>query len=335
MKPVVATALALLLLFFLLPLAVLDDAAWSPVVSLAAKLPADPSPAVSAAPVKKDAACSVNVLLEGDQVVTLTMEQYLWRVVAAEMPASFEPEALKAQAVAARTFAYNRMGKTVENHPEADLCTDSSCCQAYIDPAEAAANWGEGADVYTQKIADAVAATDGMVILYEGQPIEALFHSSSAGRTLDAVEVWGASVPYLTGVDSPEGEEVPDYHSTVAMTPEEFRTTFLAQYPQADFSGEPADWFGEVTHSSNGGVENMQVGGVTVSGVELRTLFSLRSAAFAVTADETAVTFSVTGYGHGVGMSQYGANALAKEGKTYREILSWYYTGVTIGPYTA
>jgi len=172
-----------------------------------------------------------------------------------------------------------------------------------------------------------------MGILYDGKPIEAVFHSSSAGRTLAAVEVWGGSAPYLTGVDSPEGDEVPDYHTCVTLTPEEFKTTFLANHSDANLAGNPAQWFGTVTHSSNGGVERIEVGGVSVSGVELRAMFSLRSAAFTVAADNTAVTFSVTGYGHGVGMSQYGANALAKDGKDYMDILTWYYSGVTVARY--
>lgn len=333
MKTVVMTALTLLLFIFLLPLFLFGAAPVAPPASAAATLPPDPEAAASPLAVKTDAEHTVRVALEGGEVVTLTMEEYLWRVVAAEMPASFEPEALKAQAVAARTFAYSRMEKTVENHPDADLCTDSTCCQAYIDPAAAAVNWGDGAQAYTRKITAAVADTDGMVILYEGQPIEALFHSSSAGRTLDAVEVWGNSVPYLTGVDSPEGEEVPNYHTTAAFTSEEFKRIFLAQYPKADLSGSPAEWFGTLTNTSNGGVHTIEIGGVTASGTALRSLYSLRSTSFTVSADKNTVTFSVTGYGHGVGMSQYGANALAKEGKTYLEILNWYYTGTAVARY--
>jgi len=334
MKTVVVTALILMLLIFLVPLLLLSGSPMAPVVSPAATLPPGPALATAPATEKADSKTNVRVALEGDEVLVLTMEEYLWRVVAAEMPASFEPEALKAQAVAARTYAYSKLGKTVEEHPDADLCTDITCCQAYIDPAAAAVNWGEGAELFTQKIAAAVADTDGMVILYDGQPIEAVFHSSSASRTLDAVEVWGNTVPYLTGVESPEGEEVPNYHSTVVLTPEEFKTVFLAQYPEADLSGKPEKWFERVANSSNGGVQSMKVGAVTVSGATLRTLFSLRAAAFTVAASESAVIFTVTGYGHGVGMSQYGANALAKAGKTYLEILTWYYSGVTVEQYS-
>lgn len=148
------------------------------------------------------------------------------------------------------------------------------------------------------------------------------------------MEVWGGSVPYLESVESPEGAEVPNYRTTVEVPAEEFKTTFLAQYPQADLSGEASEWFGETVPTSSGGVETMSVGGVTVKGTALRTLFGLRSASFTVEAEGDQVVFSVTGYGHGVGMSQYGANALAKEGKSYLDILTHYYTGVTVAPWS-
>ena len=119
-----------------------------------------------------------------------------------------------------------------------------------------------------------------------------------------------------------------NYHSTVTVPLDEFKSKLLAQYPQADLSGEPAGWFANLVPNSAGGVETVDIGGVTVGGGSLRTLFGLRSTSFTVSASADGVTFSVTGYGHGVGMSQYGANALAKEGKTYDEILKWYYTGI-------
>jgi len=326
----VATALALGAFFFLLPLAVFRGEGTAESAPTAT-LPLDRT-VVTPAPTA-DAAQQVRVKLPDGSVLTLGMDQYLWRVVAAEMPASFEPDALMAQAVAARTYTASKMGHTVENHPDADVCTDITCCQAYLDPAQAAANWGADGEAYTAKLAAAVAETDGVIATYGGAPIQAVFFSSAAGRTVDAVEVWGSAVPYLTGVDSPEGEEVPNYHSTVALTPAEFQEKFLAQYPGADLSGEPESWFQNITNNSAGGVEKLEVGGVTVAGTELRTLLGLRSANFTVSAGAEEILFSVTGYGHGVGMSQYGANALAKQGKTWQEIIRWYYTGVELeGP---
>ena len=333
-KQVVATALALLLVLFLLPLLLFGTGGLEQTEQAAptGELPIDrtvvtPSPSA-------DSQTQIRVALTDGSVLTLGLDQYLWRVVAAEMPASFELEALKAQAAAARTYTLSKLGRTVEKHPDADVCTDITCCQAYIDPDQAAANWGDNGAAYTAKITSAVSETDRMAVLYDGQPIQAVFFSSAAGRTVDAVEVWGNSVPYLTGVDSPEGDEVPNYHSTVTFTLEEFKSKLLAQYPDADLSGDPAGWFQNTVPNSAGGVEQVDVGGVTVSGGALRTLLGLRSTSFTVTAGSQGVTFSVTGYGHGVGMSQYGANALARQGKTYDEILKWYYTGVEVAPYT-
>ena len=332
-RRVTATALALLLLLFLLPLLLFGepgDGAEAPAAT--GSLPIDRT--VVTPGVTADSQLSVRVQVGDGEVLTLPMDKYLWRVVAAEMPASFEPEALKAQAVAARTYTVSKMERTSEKHPDADVCTDIACCQAYITPEESAANWGDSAQTYTEKIAAAVAATDGLAALYQGRPIQAVFFSSAAGRTVDAVEVWGNAVPYLTGVDSPEGEEVPNYHTTVTVPAEEFRTKLLAEFPQADLSGEPSGWFANTVQNSAGGVDSVEVGGVAVTGAALRTLFDLRSISFTVAADAQGVTFSVTGYGHGVGMSQYGANALAKEGKTCDEILKWYYTGIDVAPYT-
>ena len=332
MRTVVATALILLLVVFLGPMLFLggppEDPEEDPLPT--ATLPIDRTAITPGS----DASRLVRVRMEDGTVATLTLADYLWRVVAAEMPASFETEALRAQAVTARTYTLYQMSIGQNpNHPDADMCTDISCCQAYISPEDAAANWGEQAELWGEKIARAVSDTDGQAILYEGQPIDAVFFSSAAGRTLDAVEVWGGSVPYLTSVESPEGEEVPNYHTTVTVPVEEFKTVFLTQYPDADLSEAPETWFRNTVPTSSGGVDTVEVGGVTVKGTALRTMFDLRSASFSVAADDTAVTFSVTGYGHGVGMSQYGANAMAKAGSTWQEILTHYYTGVTIGPW--
>lgn len=339
MKSVVATAVALVLLFFLCPMLLLGGSTSPPEGSAplpTATLPIDRTvdPSAQTWTGKADGEVVVRVRQSDGTVSALSMADYLWRVAAAEMPASFESEALKAQVATVRTYTlYKMQNGPVENHPDADMCTDITCCQAYIDPAAAAANWGDSAPLYTKKIAEAVSSTDGQAILYDGQPIDAVFFSSAAGSTLDAVEVWGGSVPYLTGVASPEGEEVPGYLSQVTLTAEEFKEIFLTQYPQADLSADSAGWFQNTVPTSNGGVETVKVGGVTVKGTALRTLFGLRSTHFSVAAGKDGVTFSVQGYGHGVGMSQYGANALAKQGKSWEDIVRWYYTGVTLGPY--
>ena len=216
-------------------------------------------------------------------------------------------------------------------HDQAQLCDDSSCCQAYVDRREAQARWGLQAKSYTEKIALAVSQTDGLGVLYRDEPIQAVFFSSSAGRTVDAAEVWGSSVDYLKGVDSPEGEEVPNYRSRVVLTVDQVRRAVLESFPGADLSGEPEGWFSGTEHNSAGGVARMQVGGVPVSGSQLRGMFALRSASFTVALEGDTFVFDVTGYGHGVGMSQYGANAMAKQGADFEEILTWYYTGTEVG----
>ena len=179
-----------------------------------------------------------------------------------------------------------------------------------------------------------MADTDGQVVLYDGAPIMAVFHSSSAGSTAASGDVWAAELPYLVSVKSPETEEgIPNYHSVNTFTAKEFRSIFCKAHPDAQLSGDPGGWIKDIVLTDAGRVASAAVGGVSVTGKELRTLYNLRSTAFTVEASGDSVTFRVTGYGHGVGMSQYGANELAKEGKTWQEILQWYYTGVTIGLY--
>lgn len=275
-------------------------------------------------------------VLDGETVTEMTLGEYLVGVVRAEMPASFQPEALKAQAVAARTYTLYKI-QTGGNHgATADICTNSTCCQAYIDEERARANWGTSADDYEQKIENSVKETDGQVILYGGVPILAVFHSSSAGQTRKAGEVWQSDLPYLQAVASPEdGASIPNYYSRAEFTPEEFRAAFLAAHPEADLSGDMSGWLKNAAVDSAGSVETVEVGGVTVKGSQLRSILGLRSACFEWEVQDGKLVFFVTGYGHGVGMSQYGANAMAEDGADYLEILTHYYTGVTVEPYSA
>ena len=274
-------------------------------------------------------------MLVGDQVQEMDMGTYLVGVVRSEMPASFAPEALKAQAVAARTYTYHKMlNGGSANHPQADACDDITCCKAYMDAAAAAENWGDKAAAYEEKIRSAVVETDGECVLYGAQPVLAVFHSSSAGMTQDAADVWSGSLPYLQSVASPEDEAtVPNYKSTASFSTAELKDLLQAALPQAQLSGGVEEWFTNVQRSAAGAVTDLTVGGETISGNQLRTILGLRSACFTMVFEGDAVTFSVTGYGHGVGMSQYGANVLAADGMNYREILAWYYTDTTVGTY--
>ena len=272
-------------------------------------------------------------VLDGDTVTEMSFSDYLQGVLRAEMPASFQEDALRAQAVAARTYTYYKMSSGGNHGDTADICTDHSCCQAFLGKDRAAENWGKNAERYEAKIENAVSATDGQVMLYGGTPILAVFHSSSAGETWNSGQVWAQDLPYLQSVSSPEGEGVPNYYSTVELTEAEFREKFLAARPEADLSGPASEWIQDpVTDGVH--VERITIGGVPVSGPSVRSIFGLRSASFTAEAGDGKITFYVTGYGHGVGLSQYGANAMAEAGSTWREILEHYYTGVTIGTWT-
>lgn len=321
MKRIIFASALLLAAQFLLPILLLR-----PVT--AQEEPADLPPLHRSGPLS-DEARDVRLLLSDGTVEKRTLGDYLWGVVAAEMPASFRPEALKAQAVAARTYWASSGSK----HENADVCTDSGCCQAWVSRQEALAGWGERGEEYAGRITRAVGETDGLCVLYEGRPIRALFFSSAPGSTVDAQAVWGTAAPYLVSVESPEGDEVPNYHSRLTLTAKEVRELIGGRHPDADLSGAPGEWFSDFAREPSGTVNTVRVGGVTLKGGEVRSLLGLRSACFTVTAAGDQLTFDVTGYGHGVGMSQYGANAMAAEGKDFREILTWYYTGTEVAPY--
>ncbi len=263
---------------------------------------------------------SVSVLNVYDgSVFTLPMEEYLLGVVLAEMPASFQDEALKAQSVAARTYTQKKLSSPT--HENADICMAASCCQAYIFP-----DLYEGDDVSLAKVKKAVDETRGEIMTYKDEPVLAVFHSMSAGKTEDAENVWGSSVPYLKSAESFGEEEVDRFESTLTISFTEFKSKLNSMGASVN---SPSD-IGKAELTDAGYVKSITIGAHSFKGSEIRSLFSLRSSAFTISADEELVTFSVKGYGHGVGMSQHGANILAKEGKTYDEILKHYYNGVEI-----
>ena len=327
-----AVSAALLVLLFALPLAVVTPFRTE-------RLPQEQeAPAEERTPFQPgdlDGEMTLRVL-NGGAVEEMTLGEYLVGVVRAEMPASFETEALKAQAVAARTYTLYKM-QTGGNHGEtADICTDSTCCQAYISEENARNNWGDAADANEAKIESAVRDTDGETILYGGVPILAVFHSCSAGQTRASGEVWVSDLPYLQAVASPEpADAIPNYYSRAEFTAEEFREKILAAQPEADLSGDMGGWLRNAVTDSAGSVETVEVGGVTMKGASVRSALGLRSACFEWEVQDGKLIFYVTGFGHGVGMSQYGADRMAEEGADYREILTHYYTGVTVEPYTS
>ena len=293
--------------------------------------PAAPQDAAAAAeelPVPAEPAPDELRVLTPDGTVTMDMQDYLRGVVAAEMPASFRPEALKAQAVAARSYAM--YCSSFSKHGDADVCTDYRCCQAWRSDEELKERWGENYEDNLEKIRTAVEETDGEYLRFGGRPAFAAFHSSSASVTENSADVWSA-VPYLVSVPSPESaEDVPGYVSRVECSPIDFRDTVLSAHPEADFSGAEEDWIGELRKDAAGRTASVVLGGVELGGKELRTLFSLRSTAFDIEYTDGSFVFTVTGFGHGVGMSQYGADKMAREGADYREILAHYYPGTEL-----
>ena len=240
-------------------------------------------------PGEVDSARTLRVL-DGDTVTEMTFSDYLQGVLRAEMPASFAQDALCAQTVAARTYTYYKMQNGGNHGDTADICTDHTCCQAFLGKDRAADNWGKNAERYEAKIENAVSATDGQVMLYGGTPILAVFHSSSAGETWNSGQVWAQDLPYLQSVSSPEGEGVPNYYSTVELTEAEFREKFLAARPEADLSGPASEWIQDpVTDGVH--VERITIGGVPVSGPSVRSIFGLRSASFTAEAGDGKITF--------------------------------------------
>jgi stage II sporulation protein D len=264
----------------------------------------------------------------GDEVELMDMQDYLVGVVAAEMPAEFQPEALKAQAVAARTYAL--YCANTSKHADAEVCTDYNCCQAWHSQQELEQSWGDGYEKNLALITEAVQATEGQYLSYDGAPVFAAFHASSCGATEDCGAIW-SSVPYLISVDSPESADtVPNYISTVELSALDFRDTILSAYPSAKLTGSADGWLGAVALDDSGRVSSVNIGGVDISGKELRELFSLRSTAFTLECSGQGFLFTVTGNGHGVGMSQYGANVMAADGSDYAQILAHYYPGTVL-----
>ncbi len=264
-------------------------------------------------------------LHSGNDLSDVDLEEYLVGVVLAEMPASFEIEALKAQAVAARTYAM-RCCAEGKRHGENAICTNHACCQAYISPETYVGTYGTRADM--EKVRSAVYQTAGQVLTYGGELITAAYFSCSGGTTEDAVAVWGYDIPYLQSVESPGEEAAPVYSDTVEFTPEQFCAAMAIR-----LTGKPNTWFGDTVYTDGGGVSTMTIGGVCYRGTTLRTLLGLRSTAFSVRVSGEKIIFTTSGFGHRVGMSQYGADAMAASGSTYDEILTHYYSGAKLTQY--
>ena len=273
-------------------------------------------------------------LLHADtkKVEEIDLDQYLYGVVSAEMPASFEAEALKAQAVVARTYTIYKIVNNDGKHEKADICDDSTCCQAWISKEDRLEKWDEdNRDEYWNKIVKAVNETQGKIVTYEGKPINAFFHSNSGGKTEAPINVWGGSgYPYLQSVSTAGEDAYSQYSSEASFSKEEFEEKIKEVHSDFMINYKEKDCIKIEEYTDGDRVKTIKIGNLELSGVEVRNILGLRSANFTVTVDDDKIEFNVTGYGHGVGMSQTGADSLAKEGKTYEDIIHHFYTGVEI-----
>lgn len=271
-------------------------------------------------------------------VMEMELEEYLKGVVAAEMPADFDLEALKAQAVAARTFTYGKLkGDYPANaglHDGTAICTDSTHCQAWKSKEDAMKGWGFfRASANWRKIEKAVNETKGIITTYDNKIINALYHANSGGKTENCEDVWeGVAVPYLRSVTSNGENAASDFKVTLSMPANDFTTALKKKYPDIKLNDKNIlSKIKILAYTSGGRVKTIKIGDITMKGTEFRTLFNLRSANFKIeSSGKDNLKITTIGYGHGVGMSQWGANWLAKRGGTYDEILKYYYTGVDI-----
>ena len=264
------------------------------------------------------------------EIETLSMDEYLYGVVSAEMPANFEQEALNAQAIVARTYTAYKMFKG-SKHENADICDDSACCQAWISKEDRFLKWNENdRESNWNKILAAVNSTTGKIITYNNEPINAFFHSNSGGSTETVSNVWGGTdYPYLQSVETSGEEGYSQYNSQVILTKEELIKKLQDNYPEIIIDFNTENPIKIIDYTDSGRVKTIQLGNINISGVEARTLFGLRSAKFSVEVGDNII-FNVTGYGHGVGLSQTGADAMAKTGANAEQIINHYYTNIKI-----
>ena len=270
-----------------------------------------------------------------ERVMTLGLEEYLVGVVCAEMPAAFAPEALKAQAVSARTYTVNQLrafgGSGCDRHPAADVCTESTHCQAWLGAEEVLAAWpaGEAAGNW-QKVRDAVAATAGEVVTYGGELIDAVFHSHCGGHTENSEDAWSTVVPYLRGVPCNFCRGTRWSETVHEFTGDQFARAMAEYVAAVPVSAAGRPLLGGTERTPTGRLKSVTIAGETVTGRDLRAALNLPSTNVTWEVADDKVVFTVKGHGHGVGLCQYGADGMARQGKTYREILEYYYTGIEV-----
>ncbi len=270
----------------------------------------------------------VNVYMNGE-ICEMPLGEYLMGVVSCEMPASYDLEALKAQAMAARTYTAYKLEKGgCDKSDDADICTDPSHCQAYGDEKFLREKWGADYEMYAEKIEESVRSTDGKVITYDGRLIQALYTASCGGVTEDAQNVFGNALPYLVSVESADGDEKEKVYT---YSIEDYAARLTSYNNNINISPSTAKTRTEKpVRYDSGRVEYVRISGIEVSGGTMRKIFSLPSTMFTIKFNGNDVIFTCKGYGHGVGLSQVGADGYAKKGLTAEKIVAHYYTGTAI-----
>lgn len=271
-------------------------------------------------------------LTQEDRLARMTLEGYVCGVVAAEMPAQYHLEALKAQAVAARTRAlWQKEQGGCALHPGADICTDSTHCQGYATLGQCREMWGGSYEAYRDRLLQAQKETAGQWIAYGDKPITVLYHAISGGRTENVQTVFAESLPYLVSVESIEDESARGYQQETAFTFEEIARKLNSTLDGAQLTAQDVQRSLSIGgYTDSGRVSHVQIGEQRIEATVLRRALGLRSTWFTISADDQGVVFHQRGYGHGVGMSQAGANSMAASGADYAQIIRHYYTGVDI-----
>lgn len=273
--------------------------------------------------------------ISSGEIIQVSDRDYIIGAVCAEMPASFETEALKAQAVAAHTYAVRQRENEIKNpSPElngAYISNDSSKYQAFFTQEQAKEYFGDNFDEYYSKISECVDSVENQILLYNDEPIVAAFHSMSTGKTESAENIFGNAVDYLVPVESPDDASAPKYLTEYQFTSDEISARLKEAYPDIILPDDKSKWISVKQRTASDTVTSVQAGDVNISGWDFRNLLSLRSASFTIDYENGIFNVQTYGYGHGVGMSQYGANAMAQKGCTYDEILKHYYQGAELG----
>ena len=264
------------------------------------------------------------------EVEEVPIDTYLCNVVSAEMPADYELEALKAQAVVARTYTIYKAQNP--KHENADICDDSTCCQAWVSKEKRFERWEEEKrEDNWAKIETAVNETAGKIVTYNGEPINAFFHANSGGTTELPVNVWGGSgLPYLQVVETAGEEGYTQYSSEVILNKEELIEKLKTKYSDIQIDFNNTDDIKILDYTDGSRVKTVKFGNHELSGVETRTILGLKSTNFEITKENDNIKCSVKGYGHGVGMSQTGADTMAKQGRSYEDIIKHFYKDVEI-----